>query len=66
MADPRQQYCGWEARAYGPHRYAIVPRQNMFYWRLGGMAWFKFLRKDGTKRVRLVFDPPMSKPVRRS
>jgi hypothetical protein len=64
MADTRQQYCGYEARRYGPG--IKVRRQNMLYWRMGGRAWFYSLRKDGTKRVRFVFDHPMSQDKRRS
>lgn len=67
MADTRQQYHGFEAKSYGPRRYAIVPRQNLFYWRMGGRAWFRYLRHASvSKRVKLVFDCPMSKPLSRS
>ncbi len=60
MSDPRQQYHGFVARNYGPRR--RVPFQNMFYWRMSGRAWFWYLRKASvSKRVKFVFDCPMSK-----
>lgn len=68
MADTRQQYHGWVPRHYGPLRYSVIPKSNLFYWRIGGRAWFYYLRtqKNATnKRVKFVFDCPMSKPVRR-
>lgn len=64
MADTRQQYHGFEARKL-QKRWGIVRRQNIFYWRMGGRAWFGYLRKDGTKRIRFVFDHPMSQEKRR-
>ena len=66
MANTRQHYHGFEARSYGPFRYRTDPRQNLFYWRMEGRAWFGSLRKYAvSKRVKFVFDCPMSKPIRR-
>lgn len=66
MADTRQQYHGFEAKSYGPNRYSIIRRQNLFYWRMGGRSWFYFLRKAPKKdgRVRFVFDHPMAQHKR--
>jgi len=64
MADTRQLYHGWRPRVYGPKR--RMPRTNLFYWRMDGRAWFGSLRKYAvSKRVKFVFDCPMSKPIRR-
>lgn len=65
MADTRQQYHGYEARQYGPR--CRIPYQNIYYWRMNGRAWFRYLRKTSiSKRIKLVFDCPMSKPIQRS
>jgi hypothetical protein len=64
MADTRQRYHGWTPRIYGPRHY--IPRANLFYWRMEGRAWFGYLRKASvSKRVKFVFDCPMSTPIQR-
>jgi len=67
MADTRQLYHGWEPRRYGPGARFKIPRANIYYWRMNGRAWFWYLRKAViSKRVKFVFDCPMSKPLNRS